>query len=171
MPCMQYGMSQSSDTGPSPQCCAILCEECHHVLNRPASLMIWSSQHAACMTSRLARDVRAALQNGRIWAMQLPFWRDKFCPAHAQDGTPKCGGCARMQPANAQWVQIQKGRHLCLDCLESVVVDTHDAQPLYNKVEFVAGMVHQAAAAIHFIACEPMRWHESKLLQLAPQMI
>lgn len=66
--------------------------------------------------------------------MQLPFWRDKFCPSHAHDGTPKCAGCARMKPGGEAWVEIQKGRHLCLDCLDSVVVDTQDAQPLYNKV-------------------------------------
>ena len=74
------------------------------------------------------------VQDGRIWAMQLPFWRTKFCPAHAEDGTPKCAGCARMQPVGQAWVEVQKGRHLCLDCLDSVVVDTQDAQPLYNKV-------------------------------------
>lgn len=77
-------------------------------------------------------------QDGRIWAMQLPFWRTKFCPAHAEDGTPKCAGCARMQPNGQAWVEVQKGRHLCLDCLDSVVVDTQDAQPLYNKVGIVS---------------------------------
>ena len=67
--------------------------------------------------------------------MQLPFWKDKICPAHSRDGTPKCGGCGRMQPRGEQWVEIQKGgRHLCLDCLESIVVDSADAQPLYSRV-------------------------------------
>ncbi|KAK9790731.1 hypothetical protein WJX73_001972 [Symbiochloris irregularis] len=94
-----------------------------------------SACHKQCFHPQccVCRDFIPA-KDGRIWAMQLPFWRTKFCPAHAEDGTPKCAGCARMQPNGQVWVEVQKGRHLCLDCLDSVVVDTQDAQPLYNKV-------------------------------------
>jgi hypothetical protein len=29
---------------------------------------------------------------------------------------------------------LQDGRHLCLECLDTLVVDTKDAQPLYDEV-------------------------------------
>jgi hypothetical protein len=29
---------------------------------------------------------------------------------------------------------VQDGRHLCLECLDTLVVDTKDAQPLYDEV-------------------------------------
>ena len=34
------------------------------------------------------------------------------------------------------WAQLEEGRHNCLACLDSVVVDTQDAHPLYAKVAY-----------------------------------
>jgi hypothetical protein len=34
----------------------------------------------------------------------------------------------------AEWVGLQDGRLLCLDCVDTLVVDTRDAQPLYDEV-------------------------------------
>lgn len=31
---------------------------------------------------------------------------------------------------------LQDGRQLCLECLDTLVVDTKDAQPLYDEVGF-----------------------------------
>lgn len=33
-----------------------------------------------------------------------------------------------------EWVTLQDGRQLCLECLDTLVVDTKDAQPLYEEV-------------------------------------
>jgi hypothetical protein len=33
---------------------------------------------------------------------------------------------------------LQDGRHLCLECLDTLVVDTKDAQPLYDEVSRAA---------------------------------
>ena len=34
----------------------------------------------------------------------------------------------------AEWVSLSDGRVLCLECVSSIVVDTKDAQPLYDEV-------------------------------------
>ena len=41
-------------------------------------------------------------------------------------------GTAALQ--GEQWVQEQDGRDICLQCLNSMVTDTQDCQPLYNQV-------------------------------------
>eukprot|EP00243_Klebsormidium_subtile_P007686 TRINITY_DN3461_c0_g2_i1.p1 TRINITY_DN3461_c0_g2~~TRINITY_DN3461_c0_g2_i1.p1 ORF type:complete len:435 (+),score=78.11 TRINITY_DN3461_c0_g2_i1:29-1306(+) len=63
-----------------------------------------------------------------------PFWRDKHCPVHETDGTARCCACDRMEPVDVQYVTLDDGRKLCLECCSSVVVDTADCQPLYREV-------------------------------------
>ena len=62
-----------------------------------------------------------------------PFWGERSCLAHATDGTPSCCGCARLQPAGEAWAALADGRNSCLACLQSIVTDTADAQPLYSQ--------------------------------------
>ncbi|CAL8462861.1 g2395 [Coccomyxa elongata] len=74
--------------------------------------------------------------------MTHDFWKDqKSCPAHQEDGTLRCTACQRLCPREEQWAQLEEGRHLCHGCLDTIVVDTQDAQPLYTKImEFFEGM-------------------------------
>eukprot|EP00884_Botryococcus_braunii_P000692 jgi/Botrbrau1/10623/Bobra.154_1s0013.1 len=83
------------------------------------------------------------VKNGQYRFMRNRFWKDQvYCEEHQADGTPCCCACERLEPRreskgltnNKSWVQLPDGRHICLACLESIVVDTDDAQPLYNKV-------------------------------------
>lgn len=37
-------------------------------------------------------------------------------------------------PAGQEFVRLSDGRDLCLGCLDTIVVDTADAQPLYGEV-------------------------------------
>lgn len=71
---------------------------------------------------------------GRIVFHVAPFWLDKSCPAHATDGTRRCTACNRLQPRNQWWPELDDGRALCLQCLDTVVADTAAAQPLYDDV-------------------------------------
>lgn len=50
------------------------------------------------------------------------------------DGTPQCCSCNKLQPVSEEWVSLQDGRQLCLECLDTMVVDTKDAAPLYDEV-------------------------------------
>jgi hypothetical protein len=68
-----------------------------------------------------------------VWS-STPFWGDKSCPAHADDGTPRCTACSRLQPRAEAWATLRDARALCLRCLGTAVVDTAAAQPLYDDV-------------------------------------
>ncbi|KAJ0239033.1 Protein DA1-related 6 [Hirschfeldia incana] len=72
---------------------------------------------------------------------QHPFWEERYCPAHDTDGTPKCCSCERLEPKGAKYVKLGDGRWLCLECMESAVMDTYEVQPLHFEIrEFFEGL-------------------------------
>ncbi|CAN1273590.1 Protein DA1, partial [Linum perenne] len=64
-----------------------------------------------------------------------PFWNQKYCPTHEHDGTPRCCSCERMEPKDTGYVPLDDGRKLCLECLDSAVMDTSQCQPLYMDIQ------------------------------------
>lgn len=64
-----------------------------------------------------------------------PFWLQKYCPAHERDGTPRCCSCERMEPRDTRYLLLDDGRKLCLECLDSAIMDTHECQPLYLEIQ------------------------------------
>jgi len=73
--------------------------------------------------------------NGVIRFHIEPFWGAKSCPAHATDGTPSCDGCRRLQPRRGEeYVRLPDDRMLCAKCVSTVVVDQHDAEPLFQDI-------------------------------------
>ncbi|CAL9135242.1 unnamed protein product [Musa textilis] len=82
-----------------------------------------------------------ANMNGFIEYRALPFWLQKYCPSHEMDGTPRCCSCERMEPRDTKYVTLDDGRMLCLECLDSAVMDTNECQPLYLDIqEFYEGL-------------------------------
>ncbi|KAJ4878708.1 Protein DA1-related 6 [Raphanus sativus] len=72
---------------------------------------------------------------------QHHFWREKYCPAHDSDGTPKCCSCERLEPRGTGFVMHDDGRWLCLECMESAVMDTYEAHNLHLEIrEFFHGL-------------------------------
>ncbi|KAI5060278.1 hypothetical protein GOP47_0024698 [Adiantum capillus-veneris] len=70
-----------------------------------------------------------------------PFWGQKYCPSHEIDSTPRCCSCERVESKDAQYISLDDGRKLCLECLDSAVMDTGDCQPLYHEIrDFYEGM-------------------------------
>ncbi|KAF5752946.1 protein DA1-related 1-like isoform X1 [Tripterygium wilfordii] len=70
-----------------------------------------------------------------------PFWLQKYCPSHERDGTPRCCSCERMEPRNMRYLSLDDGRKVCLECLDSAILDTHECQPLYMEIqEFYEGL-------------------------------
>nr|XP_043631152.1 protein DA1-related 1-like [Erigeron canadensis] len=70
-----------------------------------------------------------------------PFWLQKYCPAHEHDRTPRCCSCERMEPRDMKYFLLDDGRKLCLECLDSAIMDTHECQPLYLEIqEFYEGL-------------------------------
>ncbi|GAB4852098.1 hypothetical protein Ancab_016288 [Ancistrocladus abbreviatus] len=64
-----------------------------------------------------------------------PFWDQKYCPVHELDGTPRCCSCERMEPRDTGYVSLDDGRKLCLECLDSAIMDTNQCQPLYIDIQ------------------------------------
>ncbi|KAF8101447.1 hypothetical protein N665_0205s0040 [Sinapis alba] len=48
---------------------------------------------------------------------QHHFWKEKYCAAHDSDGTPKCCSCERLEPRGTDFVMLDDGRWLCLECM------------------------------------------------------
>ncbi|KAL5547257.1 hypothetical protein UlMin_006944 [Ulmus minor] len=56
-----------------------------------------------------------------------PFWIQKYCPFHEHCGTPRCCSSERIE--------------LCLECLDSAIMDTSECQPLFLDIqEFYEGL-------------------------------
>ncbi|KAK6118904.1 hypothetical protein DH2020_047357 [Rehmannia glutinosa] len=70
-----------------------------------------------------------------------PFWSQKYCPRHEHDGTPRCCSCERMESWDAKFAALNDGRKLCLECLDSAIMDTKECQPLFLDIqEFYKGL-------------------------------
>ncbi|KAE8669299.1 Protein DA1-related 2 [Hibiscus syriacus] len=70
-----------------------------------------------------------------------PFWSQKYCPSHEQDNTARCCSCERLESSNVRYYSLEDGRSLCLECMESAIMDTGDCQPLYHAIrDFYEGM-------------------------------
>ncbi|XP_019192635.1 PREDICTED: protein DA1-related 2-like isoform X3 [Ipomoea nil] len=70
-----------------------------------------------------------------------PFWSQKYCPSHEHDNTARCCSCERLESWDARYVSLGDGRSLCLECMESAIMDTGDCQPLYHSIrDFYEGM-------------------------------
>ncbi|XP_031385702.1 protein DA1-related 1-like [Punica granatum] len=62
------------------------------------------------------------------------FWMQKYCPSHEQDNTPRCCSCERMEPRDMQYMILDDGRRLCLECLSSAIMDSEESKPLYDEI-------------------------------------
>lgn len=70
-----------------------------------------------------------------------PFWGQKYCPSHEHDNTPRCCSCERMESRKTRYMALGDGRSLCVECLDSAVMDTGDCQPLYHSIrDYYEGM-------------------------------
>ncbi|KAJ8642412.1 hypothetical protein MRB53_019106 [Persea americana] len=70
-----------------------------------------------------------------------PFWSQKYCPSHEHDRTTRCCSCERLESKKTRYVSLGDGRSLCLECLDSAVLDTGECQPLYHAIrDYFEGM-------------------------------
>ncbi|VFQ72857.1 unnamed protein product [Cuscuta campestris] len=70
-----------------------------------------------------------------------PFWSQKYCPSHEYDLTARCCSCERFESRDAKYISLGDGRSLCMECMESAIMDTGDCQPLYHAIrDYYEGM-------------------------------
>ncbi|KAK4367681.1 hypothetical protein RND71_011473 [Anisodus tanguticus] len=91
-----------------------------------------------------------------------PFWLQKYCPSHENDGTPRCCSCERMEPVDARYLILDDGRKLCLECCDSAIMDTHECQPLYLEIqEFYEGLNMKIEQQIPLLLVERQALNEA----------
>ncbi|XP_076889409.1 protein DA1-related 2-like [Bidens hawaiensis] len=64
-----------------------------------------------------------------------PLWSQRYCPAHEHDNTARCCSCERLESVNVRYTSLGDGRSICLECMESAIMDTGDCQPLYHSIK------------------------------------
>ncbi|XP_072987755.1 protein DA1-related 1-like isoform X2 [Typha latifolia] len=101
-------------------------------------------------------------RNGLIEYRAHPFWMQKYCPSHEQDGTPRCCSCERMEPRDIKYVTLDDGRKLCLECLHSAIMDNGECQPLYLDIrEFYEGLNMKVEQQIPLLLVERQALNEA----------
>lgn len=91
-----------------------------------------------------------------------PFWLQKYCPSHEHDGTPRCCSCERMEPKESKYVTMDDGRKLCLECLDSSIMDTSECQPLYLDIQdFYEGLNMKIEQQIPLLLVERQALNEA----------
>lgn len=60
-----------------------------------------------------------------------------------------------MEPVETQYLVLEDGRKLCLECLDSSIMETHECQPLYIEIqEFYEGLNMKVEQAIPLLLVE-----------------
>ncbi|KAK4791835.1 hypothetical protein SAY86_032248 [Trapa natans] len=91
-----------------------------------------------------------------------PFWSQKYCPSHERDGTARCCSCERMEPRDTPYLFLDDGRKLCLECLHSAIMETHECQPLYVEIqEFYEGLNMKVEQQIPLLLVERQALNEA----------
>ncbi|XP_022775264.1 protein DA1-related 1-like [Durio zibethinus] len=91
-----------------------------------------------------------------------PYWMQKYCPSHEHDGTRRCCSCERMEPTDAKYLSLDDGRKLCLECLDSAIMDTHECQPLYLEIqEFYEGLNMKVEQQVPLLLVERQALNEA----------
>ncbi|KAL7619145.1 hypothetical protein Lser_V15G00730 [Lactuca serriola] len=92
-----------------------------------------------------------------------PFWGQKYCVFHEHDGTTRCCSCERMESKETRYVALGDGRKLCLECIDSAVMDTTECQPLYNDIQkFYESMGMKVEQKIPLLLVERQALNEAR---------
>jgi len=101
-----------------------------HPLHRKCYAELYGVKCAVCKKSIPAGP------DGKVSFVKHPFFdTEQMCPRHAQRPGRRCTGCHRFEPEGEPFADLNDvGRCVCFSCCRSVVVDSDDAQPLWDKV-------------------------------------
>ncbi|GKU92018.1 hypothetical protein SLEP1_g5804 [Rubroshorea leprosula] len=120
------------------------CFRCHScglpITEQEFSLSGSNPYHKSCFKEMTHPKCEVCLQfiptngAGLIEYRCHPFWLQKYCPSHEHDNTARCCSCERLESWNARYYALEDGRSLCLECMESAIMDTGDCQPLYHDI-------------------------------------
>ncbi|KAK6922773.1 Protein DA1-like domain [Dillenia turbinata] len=146
---------------------------CCHSCNQPISDYEFSMYgnrpyHKSCYRDQhhprcdVCKDFIPTNMAGVIEYRAHPFWLQKYCPSHEHDGTPRCCSCERMEATDMQFLSLGDGRKLCLECLDSAIMETHECQPLYLEIqEFYEGLNMKVEQQIPLLLVERQALNEA----------
>ncbi|XP_021718530.1 protein DA1-related 1-like isoform X1 [Chenopodium quinoa] len=128
--------------------------------NRPFHKTCYKEQHhPRCDVCKNFIPTNAA---GLIEYRAHPFWMQKYCPFHEYDRTPRCCSCERMEPKGTEYLGLDDGRKLCLECLDSSIMDTNECQPLYIEIrEFYEGLNMKVEQQVPLLLVERQALNEA----------
>lgn len=67
-----------------------------------------------------------------------------------------------MQPRDTKYLVLDDGRKLCLECLDSAIVDTNECQPLYIEIgEFYEGLNMKVQQQVPLLLVERQALNEA----------
>ena len=67
-----------------------------------------------------------------------------------------------MQPRDTRYVALNEGRKLCLECLDSAIMDTNECQPLYLDIqEFYEGLNMKVQQQVPLLLVERQALNEA----------
>lgn len=110
-----------------------------HPLHRKCYAELYGVKCAVCKKSIPAGP------DGKVSFVKHPFFdKEQMCPHHAQNPGRRCTGCHRFEPEGEPFANLSDaGRCVCYSCCRSVVVDSADAQPLWDVVvDFFENTLH-----------------------------
>ncbi|XP_039131933.1 protein DA1-related 2-like isoform X1 [Dioscorea cayenensis subsp. rotundata] len=101
-------------------------------------------------------------RSGLIEYRAHPFWRQNYCPSHEHDNTPRCCSCERLETRSVKYISLGDGRSLCLECLDSAIMDTGECQPLYHSIrDYYEGMYMKIDQQIPMLLVERQALNEA----------
>lgn len=101
-----------------------------HPLHRNCYIELYGVKCAVC------KQLIPTGSNGKVLFVKHPFFEtEQMCPRHASNPGRRCTGCHRFEPEGEPFADLNdSGRCVCYSCCRTVVVDSSDATPLWNKV-------------------------------------
>ncbi|KAL5574238.1 hypothetical protein UlMin_023835 [Ulmus minor] len=93
----------------------------------------------------------------------IPFGSRNICPFHKHDGTPRYCSSERIEPRDTRYVSLNDGQKLCLECLDSVIMDTTECQPLFLDIqEFYEGLNMKLEQQVLLLLVERLALNEAR---------
>ncbi|MCO5601047.1 hypothetical protein L7F22_055164 [Adiantum nelumboides] len=145
------------------------CHACHNPITElEFSMLANYPYHKSCYKQLyhpkcdVCKEFIPTNRAGLIEYRAHPFWGQKYCPRHEMDSTPRCCSCERVESKDAQYISLEDGRKLCLECLHTAIMDTGECQPLYHEIrDFYEGMYMQIAQQVPMLLVERQALNEA----------
>lgn len=135
------------------------CVACYEIIgaNEPFAIMTdddgqRSPMHRGCYSNlyglkcTVCRSIIQGDSDGRVSYVKHPFFQEVMCPSHNTTNHRKCTGCHRYEPTGVNYKFADLGdanRCVCYSCCRTVIVDSKDAKPLWDRViRFFGDVLH-----------------------------